>query len=79
MKAMRLQVFYRRKRALAGLSTTFRLVLAMPVSWAIRLYPEIRDIFQSLPRAIEERLLRLSTPCELFDVLPYTSDTRRKK
>jgi hypothetical protein len=53
--------------------------LAMPVSWAIRLYPEIREIFQSLPRGIDGRLLRLLAPHELSTFLLYTSDTRRKK
>ena len=30
-----------RERALAGLSTTLRLELAMPVSWGIRLYRKL--------------------------------------
>jgi hypothetical protein len=53
--------------------------LAMPVSWAIRLSPEILEIFQSLPRGIDRRLLLLFAPHELSTFLPYTSDTRRKK
>jgi peptide-methionine (R)-S-oxide reductase len=37
----------------------------MPVSWAIRLSPEFLEIFQSLPRGIEGRLLLLLAPHEL--------------
>ncbi|HET9867128.1 MAG TPA: hypothetical protein VFQ06_07550, partial [Nitrospira sp.] len=52
---------------------------AMPVSWAIRLYPEILEIFPSLPRGIDGRLLLLSAPHDLSTFRPYMSDTRRKK
>jgi hypothetical protein len=51
----------------------------MPVSWAIRLYPEILEIFSVFARGIDGRRLRLSAPHELSAFLAYTSDTRRKK
>jgi hypothetical protein len=40
----------------------------MPVSWAIRLYPEILEIFSGLVRGIDGRLLRLSAPHEALDI-----------
>jgi hypothetical protein len=51
----------------------------MPVSWAIRLYPEILEIFSVFARGTDGRLLRLTAPHELSTFLPYTYDTRRKK
>jgi hypothetical protein len=52
---------------------------ALPVSWAIRLSPEMREIVQSAPRGIDRRRLRLLAPHERSAFLPYTADTRRKK
>ena len=52
MKAMLLQFFYSANGPWRVFQKLFLLLLAMPVSWAIRLYPEILErFFQSLPAA----------------------------
>ena len=53
--------------------------LAVLLFWAIRLYPETLEILQSFPCGIDGRLLLLLAPHELSTLLPFTSDTRRKK